>query len=434
MKQTLKRQRAFTILLISLIVAGGLGLGAYSKGSWSFLCCRLLFDYYLSQDSKELDAESRSGLSSTYYFTSYYLNGMLSAVEGTRDERLLRKTLRYLDTMVSKAEDFDDHGHRYQAWRPFAVTPDTLAPEPNLHFTFQATVPLARAAAIIMTNPGFRDSYAPTAHRYIAFIDQMIVQYWFKSRLNGEIPWINLDHFPIWNDNGSNLALILTFLYRATGNSMYQDMARQIGEAFKAKLIPVGNGWIWESQTIPIGSDTDNTPGSVGNQAGVPDTSHTNRESMLMVSQYEAGLVFNEEDLKRMAHTFTDFIWNQSPESPMFSNYINGSDLPYRVYKKPGLNGSIYHGWALIGGYSEEAQQVLLWTLRAIALRHMNPALERNTTSYGGRLALCGHILRNFALVGIQPADAGKPSLFNGLKIIPLSNPPTGLPAVSPKQ
>ena len=76
------------------------------------------------------------------------------------------------------------------------------------------------------------------------------------------------------------------------------------------------------------------------------------------------------------------------------------------MYKEPGLNGSIYHGWALIGGYSPQAQRVLLDALRAIAYGRMNPALERNTTSYGGRLALCGHILRNFAVAAsLNPAD-----------------------------
>ena len=390
-------KKALAIVGASL-VAIAIGLFIYGRGSWPFLCCRLMFDHYLRMDQREINTETHSGLSSTYYFTSYYLNGMLSAVEGTGNERLLRRTLRNIDVMIDQAKDFTDHGRHYRAWPPFSVTPDTLVPEPNLHFTFQAMVPIARAAAIIRRNPRFRARYDAEAKRYVAFVDQAIIQYWFKSRLKEEIPWINLDHFPIWNDNGSNLALIATFLYEATGDPTYENIARQIGQAFKAKLSPVGQGWIWESQTIPIGSDTDNTPGSVGNQAGVPDTSHANRESMLMVSQYEAGLVFNTSDLDRMAHTFTDFIWNRSTIDPTFSNYINGSDLPYRVYKEPGLNGSIYHGWALIGGYSDKAQSVLLDTLDAVLHGRMNPALTRNITSYGGGLALCGHVLRNFSV------------------------------------
>jgi hypothetical protein len=306
--------------------------------------------------------------------------------------------------MIATAEDFEDTGRSYKVWRPFAVTPDSLVAGPNLHFTFQAMVPIARAAAIIMTHPRFRERYAATAQRYVAFVDQSIIQYWYKNKLRGDIPWVHPDHFPIWNDNGSNLGLIATFLYEADKNPLYFDIARQIGEAFKAKLVPVGQGWVWEPQAIVIGSDTDNTPGSVGNQAGVPDTSHANREAMLMVSEHEAGIFFSDDDLRRMAHTFTDTIWNQSTRDPMFSNYINGSDMPYRVYKEPGLNGSIYHGWAFLGGYSEQAQDVLIAALKAMASGRTNGALERNATSYGGKLALSGHLLRNFTVAKAQSA------------------------------
>jgi len=63
-------------------------------------------------------------------------------------------------------------------------------------------------------------------------------------------------------------------------------------------------------------------------------------------------------------------------------------------------------------GYSSQAQKVLLWTLGAILGGEMNPALERNTTSYGGRLALTGHILRNFAIVQGRPMEGPPFSLF----------------------
>jgi hypothetical protein len=189
------------------------------------------------------------------------------------------------------------------------------------------------------------------------------------------------------------------FLCRATGDDLDCRLTDEIAVAFKKKLSPYRTGWIWENHTIPLGSDTDNAPSSVGNMAGVPDTSHTNREAFLIGQLYEMGRVFSRSDVDRMARTFTDMIWNQSLDDPMFANYLNGSDLPYRVYKKPGLNGSVYHGWVLMGGYSPKAQEVLLAEIKAIVRGRLNPALERNSTSYGGTLSLCGHALRNFAVL-----------------------------------
>jgi hypothetical protein len=99
-----------------------------------------------------------------------------------------------------------------------------------------------------------------------------------------------------------------------------------------------------------------------------------------------------------MAGTFLDNIWNQSLTEPSFANYINGNDKPYRVYKQPGLNGSIYHGWALVGGYSPEAQNVIFHALKAIVRGKRNPSLLRNATGYGGILSLSGNLMRNYAV------------------------------------
>ncbi len=364
--------------------------------------CRAAFTHYLHKDAKELEKEASSGESGVYYFTSYYLNGMLSAVEATGSDRLLRQVMSYLDVMLRTARPIEFEGKSYRAWGPFTITPQTDIPRPLAHYTLQAMVPMARAAAVIMRNPEFRAKYAEASKRYSDFADESIVQYWYIGQFHRHMPWLDQE-VPIWNDNATNIGLVATFLYQATGDATAAEIARTVGRAFQSKLAPCGRGWIWESQTIQIGSDTDNTPGSVGNQAGAPDTSHTNREPMLMISLYESGLVFTRADLERMSYTLVDNIWNQSYDNPSFSNYINGSDKPYRVYKEPGLNGPIYHGWAMVGGYSPDAQKVLFATLKAILLGKTNPSLVRNVSGYGGTLALCGHLLRNYAL-GAHPA------------------------------
>jgi len=60
------------------------------------------------------------------------------------------------------------------------------------------------------------------------------------------------------------------------------------------------------------------------------------------------------------------------------------------------LNGSVYHGWVLLGGYSPTVQTIMVDELEAILKGRKNPSLERNATSYGGMLGLSGHLLRNF--------------------------------------
>src|SRR5579859_1409564 len=137
------RKRTGVALLALLTVAGSTVAAVffiYGRSSVSFLICRSAFDYYLMSGSKELDEEARSGLSSTYYFTSYYLNGILSAAEGTGSEGALRRALRIIDTMIATSERFQDRGRVYPAWKPFSITADSSIPRPNLHYSFQATV------------------------------------------------------------------------------------------------------------------------------------------------------------------------------------------------------------------------------------------------------------------------------------------------------
>lgn len=386
-----------------LLVFGGVGVALFaafliaSPKKRDLLLTRAAFEYYLHRDRTELEKESRSGESGVYYFTSYYLHGILSAVDATGSQRLLKRSLYYMDNMMDTAVPLQHKGKNYTVWRPFKVTPKSPVPKPDVHYTLQAAVPLARAAAIIQKNPVWRERYKDQAKRYTDFVKSAVFDYWWEGEYRRQVPWLNTDYVPIWNDNGTNMGLCALFMFEATGDPLYGEIAKQVGAAFQAKLTPVDRAWIWESNTIPIGSDTDNTPGSVGNQAGVPDTSHTNREPMMMVFMHEAGLMYTTEDLQRMAYTFVDNIWNQSTEEPSFANYINGSDKPYRVYKEPGLNGPIYHGWALVGGYSPEAQQVVFHTLKAILKGKKNPSLIRNATGYGGMLGLTGHLLRNYS-------------------------------------
>jgi hypothetical protein len=389
------RRRA-ALLALAASAAAGAWLWRWSRGSADFLLCRLALEYELLMKSDELYKEARSGNSQAYYFTSYYLNGLLSAFEATGDERLLRRSFKLMDAMVDAAKDFEEDGRVFRVWGPFWVRPESPAPRPQLHFTFQAAVPFARAAAIVSRDPELALRFGARADRYYRFVDNCVFDYFFEQQLKRKIPWINPEDFPHWNDNGSNLALNAAFMCEARGRSRHCVTARIIGAAFKDKLRVYKTGWIWENQTIPIGSDTDNTPGSVGNQGGVPDVSHTNREAFLMQTLHEMGLLFSRSDLERMAGTFTDLMWNGSLDEPAFSNYMNGNDEPYRVYKKPGLNGSIYHGWAFVGAYSPKAQEALVATLKAILKGRMNPSLERNKTSYGGVMALAGHALRNF--------------------------------------
>ena len=343
---------------------------------------------YVDQYADVLESQTLSGDCYVDYSTSYSLHGMISAVEATRDETLLQKTMHYVDNMLSVARDLNGDGHLEWGTQQFGPGQELSDGRPWQLPHFQGAGPIPRLAAVIMTDPAFKAKYEKDARRYIDFIRDSIIQYWHVEVYDHQIPWLPEDlggwgTYEIWNDKCSLLGHLVASLYRATGDTFYRDLATRIAQGFQRKLEPHGQGWIWDNGTIDIGYD--------GNQEGVPDTSHANREPMMMVLMHEAGIVFTRQDLERLAHTLTDTIWNGSLTAPRFANYINGSNKPYRRSEEPSSVGNVYPGWALLGRYSAEAQEVLVHTCQAI---QEDQTIGQNAGSYC-HLALSGHLLRN---------------------------------------
>jgi hypothetical protein len=263
-----------------------------------------------------------------------------------------------------------------------------------------------------MLNPRFKAKYSATAMRYIDFVDETIIQYWYDHTYRRRIPSLPNDlgswgtQKPWWNDKNSHLGQIAVFLYAATQKvptthtPIYLDIATRIGTAFKRKLQTQKEGWIWDNGTAHAegGKNTER----------VPDTSHANDEVRFVVFAYEAGIVFSLNDVEKFGKTLTDRIWNGSIDNPMFANYINGANATYRG-RKAGAYGGVYHGWALLGKYSAKAQTALSYLLKAIVEGKRNPSIRENGCCGFAKVALTGHLLRNSQAV-LQSSTPTEPS------------------------
>jgi hypothetical protein len=351
---------------------------------------RDLHKQYVSSYAGEIESMSLSGRSDEYYYLSYYLHGMLSAVEATQDEAILTEVIRYINNMISKS--VISNGLR--VWQPIVENG-----WPVQMYSYKACEPIARAAAVIMQNPTFRSKYAADASRYIAFVDETIIQFWHIGVYGTTISWLPSDlggwgNYTNWNGNASALGVIGASLYSATRaapaarTSMYLDIATRIAQGFKRKLQPQGTGWIWDNGTAH--------PDGGANTQLVPDTNHANGEAKFVVLTYEAGVGFSLTDVQKMANTLTDTIWNGSTSDPMFANYINGSNALYRN-RTDWSNGGVYHGWAMVGKYSTKAQTALSYLLKAIVDGKGNPSVYENGCCGYAKVSLSGHLLRNSA-------------------------------------
>jgi hypothetical protein len=363
------------------------------------------FKAYLNTHKAAIRREVASGDSSIYYSTSYYLHGMAAAAEATGDTGVMDTLLGYINQIMAQAKPVVLNGVTYQELGPW---------DPNGRpwqlYTFQFSVALARTAAIITSNPTFNAKYSTQAAQIVAFVDQSIFKYWFDKQvgvyadpgskwLGGDIPWLSTSlggwgSYAIWSDKCSHLGAMSAWMYQATKSPLYLEYATRIATGFKTHVKVQSNGsWVWDqgiiTSTVDGGAYSDNQDGS-------PDTSHANREPMMAVAMYEAGVVFQLADLQAMGSTLTSLIWNQSESNPMFNNYTDGGNLAYGSVPA-WADGNIYLGWNMLGKYSAQAQRVLAIAYNAMLTQtSLNASLATNATSYG-KIEYSGTLTRNIA-------------------------------------
>jgi len=357
----------------------------------------------VTADNSAVEAEIASGNSATYYYTSYYLMGLAAGAQATGDPTVMAALVGYINQIMAKAQPLVRNGTTYQEWGPWDVNGN-----PQQLNTFQTMGPLARTAMVIARNPAFLTQYGTELNQIVAFVDQSIFKYWFDKPagyyantgsgaspafVGGTIPWLSIA-LGGWGDGGvdvdtcDHFGMIATWMYQATGDPRYLDYATRVAKGFRDH-ITVNNGCLqWDMGVWPI------TAGQ--NLDGTPDTSHGNREAMMVVAMYEAGIEYQLSDVQALAATLTTVIWNQSYANPMFSNYIDGSNLDFRT-APAWANGIVFHGWDMVGRYSSEAQRVLAIAFQALQSgTPQNASLSANDSGYG-LFELSGALAHNVA-------------------------------------
>jgi hypothetical protein len=340
-----------------------------------------LHNGYVAQYKAQMQNEAASGDAYTYYALSYFLQGMISAIECTRDESELQFVISLIDKMISTARDYTGDG--FVEWLP--LLGDNKVPYQN--GTWQAMSPMARAAAFILNDSVFRAKYGASAQRWITFVHNDTINRWYKRTYGEKIPYVEYAPSRCWSDKVTHFLTNMVHLYTATGNTYYREIALRGGNAFKTNYLKTnGRGWLWSDGTCTFS----------GNYGLVPDTSHANREPMWMVAMYEAGILFTASDVTRMGYTMADIIWDQSLSAPRFANYINGSNVNF-LGATAWQNGNVYSGWVLTGRYNSKAQsasRAMFDAVRAGISTAASPSVGINSSSYG-KVALTGHLIRN---------------------------------------
>ena len=181
--------------------------------------------------------------------------------------------------------------------------------------------PLLRFAEIVRADAALKE-FQPAADRFIKAADETYADYqdhfrngpgkdegyYITCKRGGPFPYDDLPE--PFNYLGGHVSSE-TALYLLTGKPIYKEHVRRMANLFKnrLKLVP-GDAYVWNYWYEPITTGytrkddlSDNYP-ELPPRAAVEDNSHGTLDVWLVMNAADAGIVFDEKDLRRFANTF----------------------------------------------------------------------------------------------------------------------------------
>jgi hypothetical protein len=189
--------------------------------------------------------------------------------------------------------------------------------------------PICRFIALVRTDPALGAAYRHKADGYLKVIESDLIPkwnlYWRDWRDGGLLvsqvdqalsyPGISLPH-------NQYLALgnALIWLHRITGKQAYRDQAARMARFFKSCLRTADDHYLWNYWDSTGEWDK---PWDKPAEKRPEDTGHGSLDIGFVIDAAEAGIVFDQTDLDRFAHTFLKVMWNGSLNEPTVGGAVN---------------------------------------------------------------------------------------------------------------
>ena len=259
---------------------------------------------------------------------SYVMNAYITMYEATGDTYYLDKFIIHGKGVLAQRDVSrgvsDYRGLKLPAWRNGSYTTGGKFAIFAVH-TGMITYPMAKFAAIVTENPGLsryagdRELFLQAARAAVAvhaddWVDKGSFGYYkFPNDMPYKQAGMGLPH-------NQYLAMARTelMIYRATGDTSYQNRALKMLQHFKNNLIvdqPI-NGYRWRYSSFYSSS--------------WEDTGHAAIDIDAAFEGYKAGLVFNKDDMIRFANTGAKRIIKT--DGNIANNVLGDGTTPYFWY------------------------------------------------------------------------------------------------------
>lgn len=214
--------------------------------------------------------------------------------------------------------------------------------------------PLLRFALLVHDRTELQGEFNEPAHKYEAAARESYADirenwrdgpgkdegYYLNSPRGSADAYDNIGH--AFNYLGK-LASSELILFQLTGDPIYRDHVERIATLFKRRLTLVDNRrYVWDYWYEPVTTGwtrKDNISANTPHHAPwlhIEDTSHGALEAEMAANAAKAGIVFNSNDIQRLATTFTEKA--VLPDRSGFAGHVDGTD-PQSGYKGTRITG-----------------------------------------------------------------------------------------------
>ncbi len=233
--------------------------------------------------------------------------------------------------------------------------------------------PVARFCAAALAPPPLEAQYGPdpslearygtVARRYLAIMETEVVPKWepyWRDLPGGAGVYVYPDNTSERAPGGSlpyNQAFAFgrmqIALYRITGKPLYRARVERMARWFKHGLRLIANHYEWNYWDYVRAGDEYMREFA----CFVEDTGHGHIDVGFVIDAYDAGIVFDREDMDRFARTITESMWNGSEEKPLLGRRVNTSE------------GGSPHvlDWVQYGRFSPKVREIMRRMLESLS-------------------------------------------------------------------
>ena len=258
----------------------------------------------------------------------------------------------------------------------------TIAPEP-IEFTVHQGMfiyPVALFIEAVKRDPALQAEFGAAADEFLAFINRHVFEknerdwlelgeaggaYRFEPKITDRFPNRVMPH----NQYGALARAWLVLADVAGAHPLMADRAEKMVRFFRGSLVldEEHDAWAWRYwDWVAFGE-----PGA----SGWEDTSHGHIDVSLAVEAARRGVVFTDEDMRRMANTWLAVMWNGDTEKPLMAARVADST----DYK----HSPVTRDWVLLSQWDRRAYDLALGAWQAAG----GPAASAPVVLLSGRRA-----------------------------------------------